>query len=103
MDIKQPNAGQLVWLITGCSSGFGNLFVPALVARGDLVIATARNISTLQDFSQQENVKLLQLDVTSPQSILDQKANEAIGVFGRIDVVVNNAGYVQSGVWEEIR
>ncbi|KAJ6092311.1 Glucose/ribitol dehydrogenase [Penicillium canescens] len=91
-----------VWLITGCSSGFGKLFVSATIARGDRVIATARDVSTLREFAQCDNVKLLQLNVTDSQDALDNKISEAIAMFGQIDVLVNNAGYVLYGVWEEL-
>lgn len=92
----------LVWLITGCTSGFGHLFISAILARGDKVIATARNTSSLADYASNENVRLLQLDVTDPQDALDSKAAAATEYFGEVDVLVNNAGYVLSGVWEEV-
>jgi len=90
------------WLITGCSSGFGNLFIPAVVARGDNVVATARNITSLRQHQDNDQVRIMQLDVTVSQDILDQKVAEAESLFGPIDVLVNNAGYVASGVWEEV-
>lgn len=90
------------WLVTGCSAGFGREFVSAIVARGDQVIATARNLTSLDAFSGQVGVKQLQLDVTASQLELDEKIREAISFFGKIDVLVNNAGFVGSGVWEEI-
>ncbi|KAI9372226.1 hypothetical protein BJX61DRAFT_553082 [Aspergillus egyptiacus] len=96
------SAGPLVWLITGCTSGFGQLFVSAIRARGDRVIATARNIASLAQFADTEGVFLLQLDVTDSQDELNRKAVAAIQHFGQIDVLVNNAGYVLSGVWEEV-
>lgn len=91
-----------VWLVTGCSSGFGRLFIPAILARGDKVIATARNVTLLESFQRDKNVKIMQLDVSTQQEVLNQKVTEAIGLLGRIDVLVNNAGYVASGVWEEV-
>ena len=93
----------LVWLITGCSSGFGRELVLAASARGDRVIATARRIQDLAYCDGASNVKALELDVTAPQDHLDAKVREAVGLFGGIDVLVNNAGYVLSGVWEELR
>lgn len=89
--------------MTGCSAGFGREFVSAIVARGDQVIATARNLASLDQFSGQDSVKQLQLDVTASQAELDEKIEEAIAFFGKIDVLVNNAGFVGSGVWEEVR
>lgn len=88
----------LVWLITGCTSGFGQLFVSAILARGDKVIATARNMASLEGLRSKENAYILQLDVAESQQSLNRKASTAVNLFGRIDVLVNNAGYVQSGV-----
>ncbi|KAJ5804868.1 hypothetical protein N7474_010755 [Penicillium riverlandense] len=89
-----------VWLITGTSSGLGTELVKAVLARGDNVIATARNadrIAHLKDIG----AATMQLDVTVSQSELDRKAEEAIEVYGRVDVLVNNAGYTQFGTVEE--
>ncbi|PLB50103.1 NAD(P)-binding protein [Aspergillus steynii IBT 23096] len=97
-----PHRPPRVWLLTGCSSGFGKLMVPAITARGDAVVATARNIATLADLADQDNVRLLQLDVTASQDVLDETIATAIALFGQIDVLVHNAGYVLSGVWEEV-
>ncbi|KAH6869052.1 hypothetical protein B0T10DRAFT_611659 [Thelonectria olida] len=102
MATKNQNVGEAkVWLITGCSSGFGRCLIPAVLARGDKVIATARQISDLS-YIDDENVKVLSLDVTATQDELHRKALEAKSAFGRIDVLMNNAGYVVSGVWEEL-
>ena len=92
-----------VWLVTGCSSGFGRLFIPAILARGDKVIATARNATGLTDINTTDHSRTLLLDVTATQQVINQKVKEATELFGRIDVLVNNAGYVASGVWEEVR
>lgn len=92
-----------VWLVTGCSSGFGKLFVSAILARGERVIATARNLHALQGLPAHDNLRMLALDVSSSQETLNQIMTTAIDLFGRIDVLVNNAGYVLSGVWEEVR
>ncbi|OQD73629.1 hypothetical protein PENDEC_c014G02742 [Penicillium decumbens] len=89
-----------VWLITGTSSGFGTEFVKAAIARGDKVIATARNIDRIAHLKD-IGAAIMQLDVTAPQDELDRKANEAISTYGRIDVLVNNAGYTQFGTVEE--
>ncbi|KAK5062655.1 hypothetical protein LTR84_004728 [Exophiala bonariae] len=91
-----------VWLVTGCSSGLGKLLVLAIVARGDRVIATARNVAALKQFEDNPGVRTLQLDVTAEQDIIDAKVHDALGKFGQIDVLVNNAGFVGSGVWEEV-
>lgn len=102
MTLDQKTSSR-VWLITGCSSGFGRLFISAILARGDRVIATARNIDSLSEFAPSDNVHLLQLDITASQNILYEKITRAITILGQIDVLVNNAGYVLSGVWEELR
>jgi NADP-dependent 3-hydroxy acid dehydrogenase YdfG len=97
-----PHNCPRVWLITGCTSSFGKLFVSAIVARGDKVIATARNVSALDEFKDKPNVRLLSLDVTATQDELNAKSATALKLFGGVDVLVNNAGYVLSGAWEEL-
>jgi NAD(P)-dependent dehydrogenase (short-subunit alcohol dehydrogenase family) len=93
-----------VWLVTGCSSGFGKLFVPAVLARGDQIVATARNASSLTFPNHpSDRIHVMQLDVTADQATLNGKVKEALAAFGRIDVLVNNAGFVVPGVWEEVR
>lgn len=93
-----------VWLITGCSSGLGLLLAKAALARGDKVVATARKPESLDNtLARSNDCRVLALDVTASQADLDGKASQAVAQFGRIDVLVNNAGYVQSGVWEHVR
>jgi NAD(P)-dependent dehydrogenase (short-subunit alcohol dehydrogenase family) len=96
-----------VWLVTGCSSGFGRHLVSAILARGDKVIATARRIQDLDYIKSidggKERALGITLDVTEPYDQLCQKIDKAIGHFGSIDILVNNAGFVVSGVWEELR
>jgi NADP-dependent 3-hydroxy acid dehydrogenase YdfG len=92
---------QLVWLVTGCSSGFGKEFVHGILARGDKVIATARNVSKLSSLSA-IGAHVLQLDITSDQEQLDSSMKEALAVYGHIDVLVNNAAYVQLGTLEDV-
>ena len=90
-----------VILVTGCSSGIGRATVLEASARGHRVFATARNRADLVDLERREHVEVLRLDVTEPESIRD-----AIGaVFtraGRLDALVNNAGYGQYGAIEEV-
>lgn len=93
---------QLVWLVTGCSSGFGLQFTHSILARGDLVIATARNPASIQHLSSLDGVSVLQLDVTSPQHEIDATIAHAVAIHGHIDVLINNAAHVQLGVWEEL-
>jgi len=91
-----------VWFITGTSSGFGRSLVEELIERGERVAATARDPRTLNDLVARapERVLALQLDVTKPQEI-DSAVASAIGRFGAIDVLVNNAGYSVVGALEE--
>ena len=95
-------ASPRVWLVTGCSQGFGRIFAEEISSRGDKVVATARNKSAIADLERLQGVKTMQLDVTCSQEELNIKVKEAIELFGGVDVLVNNAGYVLSGVWEEL-
>ena len=92
-----------VWFITGASRGFGRSFAEAALQRGDRVAATARATATLDGLVQQygESVLALQLDVTDRTGVFDAVARTT-QAFGRLDVVVNNAGYGLFGMTEEI-
>ncbi len=92
-----------IWLITGSSSGFGRHLAQAALQRGDRVVATARRAETLDDLvaSAPDRVLPLPLDVTRAEQI-EAAVAAAIGRFGRIDVLVNNAGYGSVGAVEEI-
>ena len=91
-----------VFLITGTSTGFGNELVKKALAEGDKVIATARNSSKLSfEGTTESNFLALDLDVTHQKSIHNAFA-AAQKHFGRIDVVVNNAGYGLSGEFESL-
>lgn len=98
-----------VWLVTGCSSGFGREFVRAALAHGFRVVATARDPTTLSWVApgREGQILTLALDVTSTEQIASV-IREAERQFGRIDVLVNNAGYgymaaVEEGEEEDIR
>lgn len=91
---------RLVWLITGCSSGLGQALALEALSRGDDVIATARKVDSLRPL-EAKGATALQLDVTNDQSTLNAIMAKAIGIHGRIDVLVNNAGYVLAGALEE--
>lgn len=90
-----------VFLITGCSTGFGKDYAQEVIDRGDYVIATARNPEQLSFSGTKDNNYLsCRLDVTDKTSIQDA-FDKALNKFGRIDVVCNNAGYGLSGCFEE--
>jgi NAD(P)-dependent dehydrogenase (short-subunit alcohol dehydrogenase family) len=92
-----------VWYITGAGRGFGKEFAKSALGRGDKVAATARSTDALGDLVAQfgENVLPLQLDVTDRDRVF-ATVTEAKEKFGRLDVVVNNAGYGLFGMVEEI-
>jgi NAD(P)-dependent dehydrogenase (short-subunit alcohol dehydrogenase family) len=93
----------MVWFITGTSRGFGRVWAQAALERGDSVAATARDIGTLEDLAVEHGERLLalQLDVTDTAAI-ERSVLSAHQRFGRLDVVVNNAGYGQFGAIEEL-
>ncbi|WP_375483081.1 SDR family oxidoreductase [uncultured Jatrophihabitans sp.] len=91
------------WFITGASRGFGREWSIAALDRGDSVAATARDTSTLDDLVETYGDRLLpiQLDVTDRDADF-AAVKQAHDHFGRLDVVVNNAGYGQFGLIEEL-
>ncbi|MGN6170667.1 MAG: SDR family NAD(P)-dependent oxidoreductase [Solirubrobacteraceae bacterium] len=89
-----------IWLITGASSGFGRALTEAALARGDRVVATARDVGLLSDLAGNDRVHVLAVDVTNARK-RDDAVRQAIERFGRIDVLVNNAGRTQVGAVEE--
>lgn len=92
-----------VWFITGCSSGFGRALVTSLLSRGQRVIATARQPASLAELAARhpETCRVLQLDVTDAVQVKSAIA-EAVNAWGRLDVIVNNAGYGLVGAFEEL-
>jgi hypothetical protein len=90
------------WFITGCSSGFGELFVRQLRALGDNVVATGRNANERLAHLRDTGATILELDVTAPQAELNAKFQQAVDIYGGVDVLVNNAGYIQCGAVEEL-
>jgi NAD(P)-dependent dehydrogenase (short-subunit alcohol dehydrogenase family) len=92
-----------VWFITGASKGFGRIWAEAALARGDQVAATARDPRTLDELAERygDAVLPLRLDVTDKAAV-DAAIAAAHERFGRLDVVVNNAGYGLFGTVEEV-
>lgn len=91
------------WFITGTSRGFGRIWTEAILQRGDRVAATARDLASIADFKERfgDNVLPLALDVTDPAQVR-QAVAQAHAHFGRLDVVLNNAGYSLVGTMEEV-
>jgi NADP-dependent 3-hydroxy acid dehydrogenase YdfG len=91
-----------VWFITGASRGFGRVWADAALKRGDKVAATARTLAGIADLKEKygENVLTLELDVTNPNQVKTVVA-QAHAHFGRLDIVLNNAGYSLVGTIEE--
>ena len=90
------------WFITGTSSGFGRAFAEHAIARGHRVVATARRVDVLADLVAlaPDRVLAVELDV-AVAGAAESAVRAAVGRFGRIDVVINNAGYGVVGALEE--
>lgn len=98
---QSTHAGK-VWFITGTSTGFGRLLAEKVLEAGGKVLATARKLDQIADLKQRypETARTFALDVTKPEQIA-AVAKEATAAFGRVDVLVNNAGYGIAGGIEE--
>ena len=83
-----------VWLITGSSRGLGRALAEAVLAAGDKLVGTARNPAQLADLVERyrDQVRTVALDVTDDRAA-DKAIQTAVNAFGRLDVLVNNAGY----------
>ncbi|MEV0399948.1 SDR family oxidoreductase [Actinoallomurus sp. NPDC050550] len=92
-----------VWFITGTSSGLGRAIADAVLARGERVVATARDPQAVKDLVERapDRVRAVALDVTDPAQVATA-VGTAIEEFGRIDVLVNNAGHGLLGALEEL-
>jgi NAD(P)-dependent dehydrogenase (short-subunit alcohol dehydrogenase family) len=101
--VDQAESQGKVWFITGASKGFGREWSIAALERGDRVAATARDVSTLDDLRERFPETLLPLALDVDDRAADFAAvRRAADHFGRLDVVVNNAGYGQFGFIEEV-
>ncbi|MGC1784199.1 MAG: oxidoreductase [Acidobacteriaceae bacterium] len=91
-----------VWFITGSSSGFGRVLAEQVLASGECVAATARDPSKVSDLERRypDRARAIRLDVTD-RAQASAAVSEAISSFGRIDVLVNNAGYGLAAAQEE--
>jgi len=103
MNIVKPSQTDRVWFITGCSSGLGRALCEAVLHHGDAAVVTARDVRTVADLEKTfpGRAKAVRLDVTDQDSI-DAAIDAAIAWKGRIDVLVNNAGFGTVGAIEEI-
>ncbi|HMI71845.1 MAG TPA: oxidoreductase [Solirubrobacteraceae bacterium] len=97
------NTSPRVWFITGTSSGLGRAIAQAALDHGDRVVATARSTDRIADLERDfaDRAVALPLDVTDPDQAR-AAIDAAVGAFGRVDVVVNNAGYGVLGALEEL-
>jgi NAD(P)-dependent dehydrogenase (short-subunit alcohol dehydrogenase family) len=97
------NTSPRVWFITGTSSGLGRALAQAVLDHGDRVVATARSTDRIADLERDfaDRAIALPLDVTDPDQAR-AAIDAAVAAFGRVDVVVNNAGYGVLGALEEL-
>lgn len=100
--IHQNEKSPKIWFITGTSRGFGRVWTEAILERGDKVAATARNLASIADFKERygDNVLTLELDVTKPEQV-KAVVQQAHAHFGRLDIILNNAGYSLVATIEE--
>jgi len=102
MEQRNEKATGKVWFITGASRGFGRVWAEAALKRGDKVAATARKLSSIAALQEKygANVLTLELDVTNNEQV-KSVVSQAYNHFGRLDIVLNNAGYSLVGTIEE--
>ncbi|MFY9903558.1 MAG: SDR family NAD(P)-dependent oxidoreductase [Terriglobales bacterium] len=92
-----------VWRITGSASGLGRHIAGAVLASGDRLVATARDTKSLVDLQKKysDSLRTAVLDVTDEKAAYSA-INVAVEAFGRLDVVVNNAGYAEFAPFEQL-
>ncbi|MHA4896364.1 SDR family NAD(P)-dependent oxidoreductase [Pedobacter sp. PWIIR3] len=100
--VHKKNDHPKVWFITGASRGFGKVWTEAALERGDKVAATARKLESIATLKEKygENVLTLELDVTNADQV-KSAVTAAHEHFGKLDIVLNNAGYSLVGTIEE--
>ncbi|KAJ8104956.1 hypothetical protein ONZ43_g7616 [Nemania bipapillata] len=91
-------AASRVWLITGASTGFGLELAKIAASRGDRVIAASRSPQKIAGLT---GITAARLDHNEPLPQVQAAINDIINIHGTVDIVVNNAAYVQSGTVEE--
>lgn len=103
MATNPDKSSSRVWFVTGCSSGIGRALCERVLAGGETVVCTARRVETLDDLVRRypDRAIALPLDVTDETSV-KAAVEAAIARTGKIDVLVNNAGYGVIGALEEI-
>ncbi|CAM4121724.1 SDR family oxidoreductase [Kibdelosporangium persicum] len=96
------SAASRVWFITGASRGLGRAFTEAALSAGDRVVGAARDVAPLDDLVARHPDRMLasSLDVTDRAAVFDV-VEHAVQHFGRLDIVVNNAGALFAGMVEE--
>jgi NAD(P)-dependent dehydrogenase (short-subunit alcohol dehydrogenase family) len=103
MTVKEKYMSSKFWLITGASKGFGRQWTEAALARGDRVAALSRSAGAFDDLAETYGDAILpmQVQVTDRAAVTDA-VHTVVDHFGRLDVVVNNAGYGLFGMVEEL-
>lgn len=103
MSTKASDMQERVWFVTGATSGFGRAVAEAVLARGERLVATGRNLRAINDLIEKhrDRALALRIDVTDASAVR-KGVEEALSHFGRIDVVFNNAGYGHVGSIEEL-
>jgi NAD(P)-dependent dehydrogenase (short-subunit alcohol dehydrogenase family) len=90
-----------VWLVTGCSRGLGRALADAVLAAGHRLVATARDPRDLEALPRSDRLRAVALDVTDPAAARDA-VGTATSAFGRLDVLVNNAGAIRANSIEDL-
>ena len=97
-----PATGRRVWLITGATSGFGRALAEAVLHQGDVVVGAGRTISRLDDLKAAYPDQLFPVVLDVTDTARDAEVvDETVQRFGRLDVLVNNAGRTQVGALED--